>query len=146
MTGTAEPADKRRVLALAIGRCLGLLRVARGKPRRDLAELIGRTDRDLEAIEEGTAEATADDVLAALAALHFGVEDLLAVVVATRGHRRETRIELVLRLTECLGLQRGTRGKPLSEALSVNAIEGLRPGVTWCLLRLLGRFWERVEL
>lgn len=38
MTGDLARADKRRVLALAIGRSLGLLRQVRGKPRRGSAE------------------------------------------------------------------------------------------------------------
>lgn len=137
--------NKRRLLARRIGRTLALLRVARGKERRELAAAVGLPLGDLQAIEEGTGEASPLIVVDLLVALHFGVEDLMLVLVATAYQRRPSRSALALALEECLALRRGNRDRPLSELLGVGGVEGLREGLTWSVARLLGRFWREVE-
>lgn len=140
-----RPEERRLELSLGIGRTLGLLRQVRCTERRTVADVIKLRESDLRAIEEGSAEASPVAVVEILAALRFGVEDLMLVLLVTTGERRDMHAELAVRLGECLAFGRGNRDRPLSELIGVNAVEGLRDGMTWSIVRVLGRLWGQVE-
>jgi len=137
--------EERLALSHRIGRALALLRQSRGEERRTIADAVGIRESEIRAVEEGSAEASPVFVVEVLAALRFGVEDLMLILLVTTGQRRDTRPELALRLGDCLALGRGNRDRLLSELLTAHSVEGLRDGMMWSLLRAAARLWGQVR-